>query len=191
MVMNRVMCCVPLIGALILGWACGKEQPTAPSTVAPAATMTPPPPQRPVGQPVATYVFAGPLDYPVNVYTPGSQFLLYENGAFGLRYQAFEHVYLGMYRQDDATIIFWFDNSWGATGTLKGDLLEIRFSELMQHSDFHNAVYRRSQSSPPLTTLVRKTPTFGLLSRWRERGARQNPKPSVRAQNRRSGLVIW
>ena len=145
--MNRVLCCVPLIGALILGLACGTE-PTAPSTVTSAATITPPPPpppQRPVGEPVATYVFAGPLDYPVNGYTPGSQFLLYENGAFGLRYQAFEHVYLGMYRQDDATIIFWFDSSGGATGILKGDLLEIRFSELMQHSDFDNAVYRRSQ----------------------------------------------
>jgi hypothetical protein len=30
-------------------------------------------------------------------------------------------------------------------GTLKGDLLEVRYSEMMQHSDFENAVYRRSQ----------------------------------------------
>jgi hypothetical protein len=28
-----------------------------------------------------------------------------------------------------------------ATGTLKGDLLEVRYGDSMQHSDFENAVY--------------------------------------------------
>ena len=72
---------------------------------------------------------------------------MYENGVFGLRYDAFAHVYLGTYRQDDATITFRFDggDQGFATGTLKGDLLEVRYSERMQHSDFENAVYRRSQ----------------------------------------------
>jgi hypothetical protein len=70
---------------------------------------------------------------------------LYENGVFGLRYDAFAHVYLGTYRQDDATISFSFDGHEGATGTFQGDLLAIVYTELMQHSDFEDAVYRRSQ----------------------------------------------
>lgn len=65
---------------------------------------------------------------------------------FGLRYDAFAHVYLGTYRQDDDTISFRFSpgDLVNATGTLKGDLLEVRYSEMMQQSDFENAVYRRS-----------------------------------------------
>jgi hypothetical protein len=30
-------------------------------------------------------------------------------------------------------------------GTLKGELLEIRYGDSMQHSDFENALYRRVQ----------------------------------------------
>ena len=143
--MNRVLRCSSLIGALMLGMACGTDQPTAPTIT----QRAPPPPQPlPVGEPVATYVFSGPLEYAISGFTSGSQYLLYENGVFGLRYDAFAHVYLGVYRQDDATITFRFDDGGGqgfATGTLKGDLLEVRYSEIMQHSDFENAVYRRSQ----------------------------------------------
>jgi hypothetical protein len=153
--MTRVLRCGSLIGVLMLGLACGTEQPTAPSavpappTIAPPTTTQPPQPL-PSGVPVATYVFSGPLDYAVRGFTPGSQFLLYENGVFGLRYDAFPHVYLGTYRLDNATITFSFDGKWTsdrgtAMGTLKGDLLEVRYSDIMQHSDFENAVYRRSQ----------------------------------------------
>ena len=140
-----------LIGSLMLGLACGTEQPTGPGRVPAPPTVTQPPPQPPQelpsGEPVATYVFSGLLNYPVSAFTYRSQFLLYENGVFGLRYDAFSHVYLGTYREDNGTITFLFDGSWsqGATGTLKGDLLEVRYSDIMQHSDFENAVYRRSQ----------------------------------------------
>jgi len=150
--MTRVLHCGSLIGVLMLGLACGTERPTAPSAVpAPPTTAepTPQPPQpHPSGEPVATYSFSGPLDYPSRGFTTGSQYLLYDNGVFGLRYDAFAHVYLGTYRQDNDTITFRFDGSWtwdrgDATGTLKGDLLEVRYSDIMQHSDFENAVYRR------------------------------------------------
>jgi hypothetical protein len=114
-----------------------------------ATTTQPPPPPQPSGEPVATYVFKGPLDYAIRGFTTGSQYLLYENGVFGLRYDAFAHVYLGTYRQDNANIAFLLHPSTGdrvdATGTLKGDLMEVRYSEIMQHSDFENAVYRRVQ----------------------------------------------
>jgi hypothetical protein len=98
-----------------------------------------------VGEPVATYVFSGPLDYPVRDFTTGSQYLLYQDGVFGLRYEAFAHVYLGTYRQNDGTISFSFDGHEGATGTFQGDRLAIVYTESMQHSDFENAVYRRSE----------------------------------------------
>ena len=112
--MTRVLRCCSLIGALMLGLACGTERPTAPSAVpAPPTTRpTPQPPQPlPSGEPVATYVFYGPLDYPIRGFTTGSQYLLYDHGVFGLRYDAFSHVYLGIYRQDSTTITFWFGGS--------------------------------------------------------------------------------
>jgi hypothetical protein len=74
---------------------------------------------------------------------------LYGNGVFGLRYDPFSHVYLGIYRQDNAAIIFRFHLSTGnrvdATGTLKGISWRSRYSEIMHHSDFENVVYRRVQ----------------------------------------------
>jgi hypothetical protein len=170
--MNRILRCGPLIGVLMLGSACGTERPTAPSAnpppptaTQPPAPPTPSPPPRPSGEPVATYVFSGPLDFAIRDFTTGSQYLLYENGVFGLRYDAFSHVYQGTYRQDNATITFRFDNAWTwdqgssclsdsrptrglcpfAMGTLKGELLEIRYGDSMQHSDFENALYRRVQ----------------------------------------------
>jgi hypothetical protein len=152
--MTRVLRCCSFIGLLMLGLACGTERPTAPSGVpAPPTTAEPtpqPPPPLPPGEPVATYAFYGPLDYAVRGFTTGSQYVLYANGVFGLRYDAFAYIYLGTYRQDDATITFWFDGTrpsdpGDATGTLKGDLLEVRYSDIMQHSDFENAVYRRRQ----------------------------------------------
>ena len=131
--MTRVFCCGSLIGGLMLGLACRPEQPTAPSAVRDAPAITEPPtqpPQRlPLGKPVATYVFSGLLDYSIHGFTTGSQYLLsHENGVFGLRYDAFAHVYLGTYQQDNATITFRFDGEWTwnqgiATGTLKGELL--------------------------------------------------------------------
>jgi hypothetical protein len=148
--MIRVLRCGWVIGALMLGLACGTERPTAPSALPPPPTITQPPPALPPGEPVATYVFSGQLDYAVRGFTTASQYLLYDNGVFGLRYNAFAHVYLGTYQQDNATITFRFNGGWtwdrgDATGTLKGDLLEIRYSDIMQHSDFENAVYRRLQ----------------------------------------------
>jgi hypothetical protein len=130
--MTRVLRYGSLIGGLMLAVACGTEQPTAPSALPIPPTITVPLQQLPVGEPVATYV------------TPGSQYLLYGNGVFGLRYDAFAHVYLGSYRQDYDTILFMFGGASTATGTLKEDLLEVRYSDIMVHSDFENAIYRRS-----------------------------------------------
>jgi hypothetical protein len=167
--MNRVLRRGWVFGGLMLGFACGSGQPTAPSAFPTPSTVTQPPAQppqgRPLGEPVTSYVFAGPLDYAIRGFTTGSQFLLYDDDVFGLRYDAFPHVYLGTYRQDSGSITFRFDDAWTweqgrsclgdsrpthgicpfAAGTIKGELLEIRYGDSMQHSDFENAVYRRAQ----------------------------------------------
>ena len=93
--MTRVLRCGWLFGGL-LGFACGTEQPTAPSAfpAPPTITQPPTPPPRglPLGEPVASYVFSGPLDYAMSGFTSGSQYLLYDSGVFGLRYDAFPNV---------------------------------------------------------------------------------------------------
>src|SRR5688572_7469958 len=155
--MNRVLHRCALFGGMLLGFACGTGQPTAPSPFPAQSTITQPPPQPPLGhppgEPAISYLFSGPLDYPIRGFTIGSQFQLYDDEVFGLRYEAFPHVYLGTYRRDNATILFRFDATWTwdqgrsclndssstrglcpfATGTMKGELLEIRYGDSMQH----------------------------------------------------------
>jgi hypothetical protein len=133
-----------LVG-LVVALACGTDRPTA-SPDAPSAGDAPAQ-QLPVGEAV-TYLFSGPLDHAVNGVTTRSQYLLYGNGVFGLRYDSSPRAYLGMYRENDGIITFWFDGQWSldqgtATGTVRGGLLEIRYSGAMRQSEFHNAVYRR------------------------------------------------
>jgi hypothetical protein len=78
--------------------------------------------------------------------------VLYNNSAFSLRYESLgEGLYAGSYQQEAGRIIFDFgadgQRSQGgqpeAIATLDGDLLKVRYSDQMQHSDFENAVYRR------------------------------------------------
>ena len=133
-----------LVGGLLLALACGGD--AGPSSAV-EPPLGPPAQQLPVGEP-ATYLFSSRLDYPVSGFTTRSQYLLYGNGVFALRYDGLSQQFLGMYREDDGTITFWFDGSWtldqgNARGTLKGGLLEIRYSDTMQQSNFHNAVYSR------------------------------------------------
>src|SRR5262245_16675189 len=76
-VMTRALRCGSVMGGLMLGLACGIEQPTAPSTVRTLPTLTRPPQPLPLGEPVAAYVFSGALDYPIGALTTGSQYILY------------------------------------------------------------------------------------------------------------------
>jgi hypothetical protein len=100
----------------------------------------------PVSGPADVYVFSGNLSYPVVGYTTTSRYVLYENGAFALQYASLG-AYVGTYRQESGLISFVFagDARWTATGTLNGESLEVRYNLIMEHSDFENAVYRRSQ----------------------------------------------
>jgi len=103
--------------------------------------------------PSTTYQFVAPLDYPVRSFTPTSKYVLYNNGAFSLRYEALgEGAYIGSYRQEDGRFIFDFGGGGSqlggpdAIGTLNGDLLEVRYSfDMRVGADFENAVYQRTE----------------------------------------------
>jgi hypothetical protein len=110
--------------------------------------------------PARTFIFEAELSYRVSDFTRQSRFVLYDNGACVLQYPpSISSIYgegrlPGAYREADGVIMFLFQSSSGrsideawedATGTLNGDVLEIRYIEQMQHSDFENAVYRRSR----------------------------------------------
>ena len=94
--------------------------------------------------PSTTYVFSGPLDYRVSHFTETSKYVLYDNGAFQLQYLI--GTLTGAYERENDRISFRFAAGGDAKGTLKSDVLEVRYSERMQHSDFENAAYKRSQS---------------------------------------------
>jgi len=105
--------------------------------------------------PSTSYHFSAKLDRPVRDFTSTSRYVLYDNGAFSLRYESLgEGAYTGSYRQEDGRIIFDFagdgqpspDGQPDAIGTLDGDLLAVRYNFLMQIADFENAVYRRSET---------------------------------------------
>jgi hypothetical protein len=83
---------------------------------------------------------------PTPVATPTTtSYVLCEDGMFALQYLGGE--YPGSHQHDDNTIRFLFpgDGPWYAIGTLTVDLLEVRYSDMMEHSDFENAIYRRSR----------------------------------------------
>lgn len=148
-----------VVGCLLTlsGSACDAGRPSMPSTpTAPSPTVAAPPPPvsvtplPPLSGAATTYSFSEALEnwgsYRVSGFTERSAFVLYETGGFYLQYEAFPTQSRGRYEQSDGHINFYFSgrgNTVDAIGTLKGDRLEIRYSERMQHSDFENAVYRR------------------------------------------------
>jgi hypothetical protein len=92
------------------------------------------------------------VSYPVREYTRNSRVVLYENGAFGLRYPSIGergYEYRGQYQNANGVIMFLFEfqgRSVGspfndATGTLKGDSLTVQYDWSMRMADFEDAVY--------------------------------------------------
>ena len=151
-----------LVGLLAFCVACDAQRPTAPTSLfAPPSLASPAPPTvpapapgPPLTGPSTTYHFSAPLDYPVRGFTSTSRYVLFNNGAFSLRYESLdEGTFTGSYRQEDGRIIFDFGGdgvgSQGgqpeAIATIDGDLLLVRYSDMMQHSDFESAVYRRAE----------------------------------------------
>ena len=138
---------------LVFCVACG-TQPGPSTALTPTAPTPPAPPSGPpLSGPSTTYHFSAPLDRSVSSYTPTSKYVLYDNGAFSLRYEALDGgAHTGSYRQEDGHILFDFAADGGgsalggpdARGRLNGDLLEVRYSfEMRVGADFEDAVYRR------------------------------------------------
>ena len=80
-------------------------------------------------------------------YTQHSRFLLYDNGAFVLEYLSLGGQYRGGYTESNGVITFEWEGwsvagPWGATGTLRDGLLDVKYNEVMYWTDFEDAVYR-------------------------------------------------
>ena len=142
---------------LLLSAACGESGPTSPTPTpqspvlqAPIPAPTPPPTKTfpPLSGPSRTFVFDRELSYRVSDYTRRSTFILYDNGAFVLRYGG-PGEYRGGYTETNGVITFEWEGwssagPWGATGTIRGESLTVEYNFIMQMTDFENAVYART-----------------------------------------------
>jgi hypothetical protein len=95
--------------------------------------------------PSRTFTFDRESSYHVHDYTKSSQFVLYDDGAFVLQYVGVGE-YRGRYEGTNGALTFEWEGSntagpWGATGVLIGDSLTVHYSEIMQLTDFEDAVY--------------------------------------------------
>ena len=118
----------------------------------------------PAATPVVPRAFPA-LSRPGQIYvaTPGlyasirnlsSRFVLFTDGTFELQFlgDGEYFAYTGRYQRVDATVTFEWDGwstagPWGATGTLTGDQLAVRFNIIMQLSDFLDGTYVRSSGT--------------------------------------------
>jgi len=90
-------------------------------------------------------VFDHEVAYAVRDYTKRSRIVLYDNGAFVLRYEGIGD-YRGGYTVANGVITFEWEGwsaagPWGATGTIRGDSLTVEYNLIMQLTDFEDAVY--------------------------------------------------
>lgn len=135
------------------------DQPVSPSYTPPPSVVTPPTPVPPavpaqppvvpgVAPPGGTYEF---IDTGLKVmnYTRASRFVLGDDGRFELQYDGIGK-YRGTYTFSQTTNSLSFSwegwsaaGAWGATGSIKDDVLTVRFNIIMQLSDFEDASYRR------------------------------------------------
>jgi hypothetical protein len=146
-----------LVVLLLLSAACGSSGPTSPTVTPPSPVVPPPVPAPtpsptktfpPLSGPSRTFVFDRGLLSRVSDYTRKSSFVLYDNGAFVLRYSG-PGEYRGGYTETNGVVTFEWEGwsaagPWGATGTMRGDSLAVEYNFIMQMTDFENAVYART-----------------------------------------------
>ena len=132
---------------LMCSAGCESPTPTAPSAppVLPPSVPSPAPNFPDPSGPSRSYVFDHESTYRVSDYTRQSRFALYDNGAFVLQFIG-RGEYRGRYGQTGDSVTFDWEGvsaagPWGATGTVAGSLLTIRYNGIMELSDFENAVY--------------------------------------------------
>lgn len=98
----------------------------------------------PLSGPSRVFVFAHESTEQVRDYTRSSSFVLFDDGAFVLKYPSGE--YHGAYTVANDIVTFEWEGwslagPWGATGTLDGDTLTVQYNTVMDLSDFENAAY--------------------------------------------------
>jgi hypothetical protein len=138
-----------LAGLVLLSMACGgstaptasRQRPAVASSPAPAPANFPA-----LSGPSRTFTFDHNLTTHPRDYTQMSRFVLYDNGAFALQYVSLGGEYHGGYTESNGVITFEWEGwsiagPWGATGTLNDGSLSVRYNEIMQLSDFEDAVY--------------------------------------------------
>ena len=138
---------------VLLSAACGSSGPASPTAIPqplPVAAPGAPPPRTfpPLSGPSRTFAFDREVSYRVSDYTRKSSFVLYDNGAFVLRYGG-PGEYRGGYTETNGVITFEWEGwssagPWGATGTIRGESLTVEYNFIMQMTDFENAVYART-----------------------------------------------
>jgi hypothetical protein len=139
-----------IVVLFVLCAACGSSGPASPTGTGqafPTPTARPATTFPPLSGPSRTFVFDRELMYRVSDYTKKSHFVLYENGAFVLRFPSVgEGGYRGGYADADGVITFEWEGwnvtgPWGATGIVEGNSLTVRYNQVMQWTDFEDAVY--------------------------------------------------
>jgi hypothetical protein len=136
--------------ALVILTACGSDPPTIPTAIdEPTVLLAPTPrPSFPASSgPSRVFTFDRGVAPRVADYTRHSQFSLYDNGAFALRYVSTGAEYRGGYTESDGVITFEWEGwsragPWRATATLTSDTLSVSYNTIMQLTDFEDAVYR-------------------------------------------------
>jgi hypothetical protein len=145
---HTAMRCGAIVALVILSSGCGTSAPTAPTLLSPAVNLPPAP--SPLSGPGRTFTFEHALLADASEFTKRSTVILYNNGAFALEYAICNcpGEYPGRYREANGVITFEWDGwstagPWGATGTLQGDTLTVHYNQIMQLTDFEDAVYLR------------------------------------------------
>jgi hypothetical protein len=148
-VVNAAARCA-LVALLVCASACADSviptEPTIPSRPTPSPVEFPA-----VSRPARIYLFANELSYPVSELTKRSRYVLYDDGTFALQYvqSRGSSEYRGMYKDASGLITFEWEGwsaagQWGATGSLSDDSLSVRYNEIMELTDFENAIYART-----------------------------------------------
>jgi hypothetical protein len=93
------------------------------------------------------FAFDRELEYHVAAYTAQSRFVLYDDRRFALQFRGGDSGYAGKYAEKAGTVSLEWDGwsaagPWGATGTLTGDSLIVRYNTIMLLTDFEDAVYK-------------------------------------------------
>jgi len=141
-------------GILLAGLAlvAGCSGPITPTPSVVAGTPIPTPQSSfiealPFSGPSRTFVFDRELSYPVSPATKGSLWILYDNGAFDLRFPGWSAG--GVYRVDDGVFGCQFVSpnqgavfaAFPTCGGLEGDVLTIDWDEFAEQADWQDAVY--------------------------------------------------